>query len=258
MPASSALESVAWSTRGAPAWRTVSRGLCVEGVCNNPACEAKGHVVICSLGFTTLDMVAPHGRGKCPCCSNVFAPIKVAFNNCEWTLEGVRMERPGARAEAVPRLEWETVGNTYAHFKPDPTDQMIWLRLSITKRKPGTVEAPAPAPPQPVITSNEALAQLANHLQPPGPVTDLNASRCLPGPLVLPAPQPPSTGSNQVVCSICCGEPFSRFGATAINTPCGHCYHRACLKPWVQRGRGDRPTCRRDISCLTPELLLQP
>lgn len=71
----------------------------------------------------------------------------------------------------------------------------------------------------------------------------------------VPSIQPPTSGSNQVVCSICVGEPFSRFGPTAINTPCGHCYHRACLKPWVQMSRVDCPTCCRDISCLAPELL---
>ncbi len=62
--------------------------------------------------------------------------------------------------------------------------------------------------------------------------------------------QPIALSSYMVECSICCGPPMSRFGADAINTPCGHCFHQQCLQPWVMRGNKGCPTCRRDISCL--------
>lgn len=45
----------------------------------------------------------------------------------------------------------------------------------------------------------------------------------------------------------------ARFDPKAINTPCGHCFHRECLKPWVTSSK-TCPTCRRDISCLATEL----
>jgi hypothetical protein len=122
-------------------------------------------------------------------------------------------------------------------------------------------------PPAPPTTGNALLEMLLQHRAgnvPQATVTALpqegpNPTSALPRP---PSEQParppaPVTTSNMVECSICCGPPMSRFTKGAINTPCGHCFHRQCLQPWLAQGKEACPTCRGDISCLAQMLALR-
>lgn len=212
--ADSGLQKLPWSTKSAPKWRTASRGLCIEGICDNSMCQAHKQRVICSAGFTTLDLVKDTYRFKCPSCRHMFEPTIVAFNNCEWKVSGTKRAHADAAPEAVDQQEWQVAGNCYERFKDDPTDQTVWSSLIISTRKQEPSHAPQPAALPPALLSS----------------------------------------SNMTECSICCGPPMSRFGLDAINTPCGHFFHRQCLQPWVVHGKADCPTCRRDISCLAQEL----
>ena len=105
-------------------------------------------------------------------------------------------------------------------------------------------------PPAPPTTGSALLEMLLQHRAgnvPQATVTALpqegpNPTSALPRP---PSEQParppaPVTTSNMVECSICCGPPMSRFTKGAINTPCGHCFHRQCLG-WRKAKRLARP-----------------
>ena len=117
--------------------------------------------------------------------------------------------------------DWEVAGNCYERFKDDPNDTTVWTKLVITTRPPSNTDNKPRAEPS---------KKRAREDDDDSPDPDL------------------------VECSICCSEPLSRAGPTAISTPCGHCFHRECLKPWVVGGKTDCPTCRHDISCLADEL----
>lgn len=225
--ADSGLEKLPFSTSTSiPKWRLISPGLCLEGICDNRQCQAHGQKVYCSAGFTTLNLVKDTWRVKCPACRHMFDATSVAFNNCEWKVSGTKQAHPGAMSEAVDQQEWQVAGKCYERFKDDPTDKTIWSSLIISTRKHKPKHEPKHEP-----------AHIAQ-----------------PAALPLTSPPAPPSSSHMTECTICCGPPMSRFGLDAINTPCGHCFHRQCLQPWVVRANGGCPTCRRDISCLAQEL----
>lgn len=252
------MEKQPWSTNSsAPKWRRVSHGLCIEGICLNKHCQAHGQRVICSAGFTTLDLVQHSWRIRCPTCNNMIDPVIVAFNNCEWKVAGTKRAHADAAPEAVDQQEWQVAGNCYERFKDDPTDQTIWSSLVISTRKPGSSHEAQP--PLLAMLFGQQTAQPAQFpappttSDPPAPVT----ISIPPAPTTTSSPRGPPSSSNMVECSICCGPPMSRFGQDAINTPCGHCFHRQCLQPWLAQGKKDCPTCRRDVSCLAQVLAPQ-
>lgn len=85
-----------------------------------------------------------------------------------------------------------------------------------------------------------------------GPDNQVQWSRLL---LITRRPKAASA-SDHVECSICCeDETLHRLSAEAICIPCGHYFHRTCLKPWLQLGKTGCPMCRKDISCLRTNLL---
>ena len=215
--AASALDKKQWSTRADSGrkWYRAKPGLCVEGLCDTPTCIAYGKMVIFNAGFTSLNLISCTSC-KCPCCQHTITPATAAFNRCEWKINGKKRATPGAALEEVDMEDWEVAGNCYERFKDDPNDTTVWTKLVITTRPP-TIKEEKPA---------KKRARSGSDAEDP----------------------------NLVECSICCSDPVSRFGATAINTPCGHCFHKECLKPWVLGGKTDCPTCHRDISCLADEL----
>jgi hypothetical protein len=70
--------------------------------------------------------------------------------------------------------------------------------------------------------------------------------------LLITARQVPEEGSGLQQCAICQGGSLlSPSDQQGITTPCGHRFHRECLKPWLLLA-GTCPNCRRDISSLEP------
>jgi hypothetical protein len=74
----------AFDQASAAPWRMAQPGLCIEGYCENPSCQANGQLVIDNKGFTHFDLMleAAAGSCRCPSCSSVFQPLTCAFNNC--------------------------------------------------------------------------------------------------------------------------------------------------------------------------------
>jgi len=249
--AASAMDKVKLSPYGtAPSWKTVRPGLCIEGTCKTPTCQAYRHRVYCNAGFTSLDLMSSTACKlalKCPSCQHSIKPPTAGFWKCEWKFSGTKQGHRNAAPEAVDMEVWQQAGDDYERFKEDSEDETVWTKLVITTRAlPSTEPSTKPSTEPSTKPSTEPSTN---------PSTEPSTSPKPESASKKRARQPSdSSDPNLVECSICCGDSLSRFGPTAINTPCGHCFHRACLKPWVLDQHKGCPTCRRDISCLVKEL----
>ncbi|CAF4356273.1 unnamed protein product, partial [Rotaria sordida] len=75
------VKRISWS-KEASRWRIAGRGLCLEGICQNPQCEAYKQQVIMAIGYKVFDVVADSDETTtiCPICDGK-APIKCS---CDW------------------------------------------------------------------------------------------------------------------------------------------------------------------------------
>jgi hypothetical protein len=122
-----------------PRWRYAAKGLCIEGPCMNPTCEAfytkTNSLVIMPQGFGDFDMLYDSDKCKCTLCQNAVAPKTCAFNNCKWSFTGVR-----SGTSCTPVVgDWKEVGNQYLRFSDSESDQSSWGRLVLFTK---TLEEP--------------------------------------------------------------------------------------------------------------------
>ena len=97
-----------------PDWRGASRGLCVEGTCQNKKCLAFGKNVIMNQGLGDFDLIMDAYKCKCPMCESNVEPMTCAFVNCEFTWIGTKA--PMKRSEPPIKCsmgENKRVGNSY-------------------------------------------------------------------------------------------------------------------------------------------------
>ena len=90
-------------TKG-PSWRTVRPGLCLEGPCQNPRCEAHGQMVIIPQGFTGFDLHRQAHTPNCPSCYKPVVPQTCGFFQCWWRFTGQQ-----AKSDEVIRRPWREV-----------------------------------------------------------------------------------------------------------------------------------------------------
>ena len=74
----------------APAWRQVTRGLNLEGICTNTACEARNQLVICPVGMGETEIVSYHAR--CPMCHETIEATSCGFSSCTFAFEGLKQD----------------------------------------------------------------------------------------------------------------------------------------------------------------------
>lgn len=110
----------------APKWRTASRGLCIEGRCDNVQCEAYRKMVIVNMGFRKFDLIIDGDTCKCPMCSKPVKPITCAFNNCWWKFSGIK--RGGQRVNK----SWQRVRDHYQRCEDQETGVVMWDRFLLT------------------------------------------------------------------------------------------------------------------------------
>jgi hypothetical protein len=84
-----------------PAWRVLSPGMGIDGICKNSRCKAHGDTVIHNCGFGTFDLV--NDQPKCPECGWGFEAGRALFTRCGWRVNG--RQRNGMRV----RLPWGEV-----------------------------------------------------------------------------------------------------------------------------------------------------
>jgi len=68
----------------APDWRYCSKGVNIEGKCENRECRAYGKMVIHMHRFGVFDLL--HSEAKCPMCYHTIKPIKPGFTSCLWNI----------------------------------------------------------------------------------------------------------------------------------------------------------------------------
>ncbi|KAA6360258.1 MAG: putative ring and ubiquitin domain containing protein containing protein, partial [Streblomastix strix] len=117
-----ALVQKKWST-SAPDWRLASKGLCIEGICENEGCEAKGQMVIFGAGFTDFDLEL--SVSNCPMCHKPFKPIKPAFNNCMYRIDFQKANG------AVTKIPWKKAGDEYNTYDEKQAGIVDYTRLII-------------------------------------------------------------------------------------------------------------------------------
>ena len=113
------LKEIQWGTPGsAPAWLVASRGLCVEGTCQEKSCVAFGQNVIMGQGFGDFDLVLDAYKCKCPMCDSNVDPMTCAFNNCNFTWSGTKVAmKRGEPPIKASMGENKTVGNAYFKYE---------------------------------------------------------------------------------------------------------------------------------------------
>ena len=74
-------------------WRTVRRGLNVEGICRNSGCAAHGKMVIDCKGMVAFSLLAD--KAHCPECHTQFQPTTCGFYDCMWAFDGRKEGKDG-------------------------------------------------------------------------------------------------------------------------------------------------------------------
>ncbi|CAF1406457.1 unnamed protein product [Rotaria sordida] len=127
-----------WS-QTAPEWRRCRHGLCLEGICTNSACKARGQVVIIPMGYKEFDVVrdANSSTTVCPICKTYVEPENCGFNNCWWRFDGVKQEGPGISPKQYSS-NWEQADDAFHYFDKEMSGMATWRKLEfkVVKNKP--------------------------------------------------------------------------------------------------------------------------
>lgn len=127
--------TIQWSDT-APAWRVAEQGLCLEGICTNSKCPAKSRQVIMNFKMGTFDLMLDTEKCVCPMCKEYVEPKSCGFNNCAYTISGIKVGSNG-KPERLAKQEWIEVGDEYKYFDPRGSGVVNWLNLKIyTKERP--------------------------------------------------------------------------------------------------------------------------
>eukprot|EP01024_Parvocaulis_polyphysoides_P038002 TRINITY_DN339_c3_g1_i1.p1 TRINITY_DN339_c3_g1~~TRINITY_DN339_c3_g1_i1.p1 ORF type:complete len:377 (+),score=7.45 TRINITY_DN339_c3_g1_i1:187-1317(+) len=121
------VENVQFSEK-APAWRIVSEGTNIEGICMNPNCVAYENWVIAREGFGQVDLVCENF--KCPMCHNNFAPKTCGFYMCEWNFVG---KKAGENKNILG--QYTKVGGSHYERFNEQDKQADWVSLQIVSRE---------------------------------------------------------------------------------------------------------------------------
>ncbi|KAF0683753.1 Aste57867_24223 [Aphanomyces stellatus] len=137
-----------------PTWLHVCRGLNVEGICENDACEAYGDEVVACHEFNAFNLTAH--RACCPSCHTKFVPRTCGFYKCLWRFEGVR-HGSGVHLSS----EWrEASGDLYHLFEASESNLALWLTLLVSVRPCDSHECPVCFEPLATADGEARVTQL--------------------------------------------------------------------------------------------------
>ena len=92
--------------------------------------------VIMNLEMGTFDLMLDTEKCKCPMCQEYVEPKSCGFNNCIYTISGIKLGSNG-KPERLAKQDWIEVENQYKYFDPRSSGEVNWLNLKIyTKYKP--------------------------------------------------------------------------------------------------------------------------
>jgi len=117
-----------------PPWRNASPGLCLEGVCLNPQCEAYEHKVIINRGMGKFTVVNNSIiiTAKCPLCSTNVQPTVCAFYQCSWRLTGIKHDESNKASSSSTTIDWQNAKHDYHRLEDSLT---AWSQLTLETRK---------------------------------------------------------------------------------------------------------------------------
>lgn len=123
----------------APAWRTITRGLSLEGKCKNGTCAAFNQLVCVPKGMGVFHMSMVCATAGCPSCHTVLAEvINCFFWDCVYSIEGHQQNHPEQfhlENRVAPKdraISFETINQDQNH-----SNIVDWGCLRIT-----TIKAP--------------------------------------------------------------------------------------------------------------------
>jgi len=115
-----------WSKGKVLPWRIADIGLVLIGKCTNSMCLAQNRNVLMNWKMSNFDLLKD--VCKCPMCLEVVKPDNVGFNNCWWSLRGVKIT-----GEVVER-EWTEAGDQLTTFDEDKAGQEVWKSMLFMTR----------------------------------------------------------------------------------------------------------------------------
>jgi len=113
----------------APRWRTCVEGLNLEGVCDNPGCQAYKIAIIDPVGFGSFSLKTD--KAHCPECHVPFMPLTCGFCDCWWLFDG---RKAGLLGPEDVRGIWQEVGEDGYYGFEDAGNIVEWYSLVLSAR----------------------------------------------------------------------------------------------------------------------------
>ena len=111
-------------------WNRITKGLNIEGVCNNSNCEAYKYKVDCPIGLGDFNLLENIRKIKCPMCSKFFELETCSFCKCQYQIEGLSLSGETKDIEET-KTEWIRVEKDYDYYDPIKSGTVTWLKLVI-------------------------------------------------------------------------------------------------------------------------------
>lgn len=112
----------------APAWRLVSRGFNVEGLCKTRGCDASNRMVMCEKSFGTFDISKTSAH--CPICKNGIQMMNFGFVSCFYSIRGVPSDGSGEKI-----IPWTQVGNYVRTWDLKEAGTKSWNFMQVVARQ---------------------------------------------------------------------------------------------------------------------------
>lgn len=115
-------------SKTAPDWRCASKGINLEGKCQNHSCEAYCQMVIIGIGIGVFDFVYDQNKSVCPMCKEYVQPLTCAFTGCNWRFNGLKRSKSGP--PQCYAADWKKVGDVYSRFN-ESSEKVQWDQLQL-------------------------------------------------------------------------------------------------------------------------------
>ena len=114
----------------APAWRGVTKGLNLFGICKTKDCQAFDKEVVHKVGINKKfnlqnNVLYIH----CPLCEGIIVPKTCGFWKCEYQFVGDKIE--DGKLKHIDTKSKETKGDNFEYFDPYDNDSSLWTNLDI-------------------------------------------------------------------------------------------------------------------------------
>ena len=117
--------------KNAKKWNIITKGLNIEGVCNNSNCEAYNYKVDCQIGLGDFNLLENICKIKCPMCSKYIELETCSFCKCQYQIEGTLSLSGEAKDIEETKTEWIRVEKDYDYYDPIKSGKVRWFKLVI-------------------------------------------------------------------------------------------------------------------------------